>query len=102
MTNACRRGSKFLWLGEGGFSPPLRPILRWKRRKARDQSKFPEQFRPSAHLGAALHFCVRPRGFPAASKRLGQISDGVMPNSRAMMDSIAGQGRFRAFPAAVG
>ena len=102
MTNACRRGSKFLWLGGVGFSPPFVLFPAVMRRKARDRSKIPERFRLMAHLGATLHFNVRSRGLPDASNRLGQISGGVMHSSRAMMASIAGHGRFRAFPAAVG
>ena len=48
------------------------------------------------------HVFARRRGVPSLSYRLGQISCGATPIASASRRSIAGQGCFSAFPAAVG
>lgn len=102
MANTRRAGSKIVWRGESDLSSPFRLIPLDNSTKPRDRSKNQEQSGGSAHPGSGRHFLVRLRGIPLSSNRLGQISFGVAPSSRAIIDSIAGHGRFSALPAAVG
>ena len=74
--------------------------LRRRRSQYRAGTRMATVARRCSMLGH--HVFARRRGLPSLSYRLGQISWGATPIASVSRSSIAGQGCFSAFPAAVG